>query len=106
MWSNGSGPSRCSLYQEEFTFGERLVWNACSQQWITYEEGSLMVLAAISRYSVGPIVTLHGRSTKSEYVDRLRNEVHATLQALFPNIGADSPDHKAPSTRLQLLSYG
>jgi hypothetical protein len=47
--------------------------------------GSVMVWAAISWYSVGPTVTLHGRITAKEYVDRLSNQVHPMIQTLFPN---------------------
>jgi hypothetical protein len=34
---------------------------------------------------VGPIITLHGRITAWEYVDRLGNQVHPMVQTLFPN---------------------
>jgi hypothetical protein len=44
-----------------------------------------MVWAAISWYSVGPIITLHGRITAKEYMDRLGNKVHPMIQTLFPN---------------------
>jgi hypothetical protein len=32
------------------------------------------------QYSVGPIITLHGRITAREYVDRLSNQVHPMIQ--------------------------
>jgi hypothetical protein len=35
-----------------------------------HREGSAIVWAAILWYSVGPIITLHGRTTAREYVDR------------------------------------
>jgi hypothetical protein len=35
--------------------------------------------------SVGRIITLHGRITAREYVDRLGNQVHPKIQTLFPN---------------------
>jgi hypothetical protein len=38
--------------------------------------GSVMVWAAISWYSVGSIITLHGRITAREYVEKLGNQVH------------------------------
>jgi hypothetical protein len=41
--------------------------------------GSMMVWAAISWYSLGPITTLHDRITTSEYVDRLDNQVHPMI---------------------------
>jgi hypothetical protein len=39
----------------------------------------------VVEYSVGPFITLHGRITAKEYVDRLCNQVHPMLQTLFPN---------------------
>jgi hypothetical protein len=38
--------------------------------------------------SVGPVITLHGRITAREYVDRLGNQVHSVIQTLFPNNNA------------------
>jgi hypothetical protein len=35
--------------------------------------------------SVGPTITLHGRITAREYVDRLGNQMHPMIQTLFPN---------------------
>jgi hypothetical protein len=39
----------------------------------------------VVQYSVGPIITRHGRITAREYVDRLGNQVHPMSQTLFPN---------------------
>jgi hypothetical protein len=36
------------------------------------------------QYSVVSIITLHGRITAREYVDRLCNQVHPMTQTLFP----------------------
>jgi hypothetical protein len=36
-------------------------------------------------YSVGLIITLHGRITAREYVDMLGNQVHPMIQMLFLN---------------------
>jgi hypothetical protein len=38
----------------------------------------------VIQYSVGPIITLHGRITAREYVDRVANQVHPVIQTLFP----------------------
>jgi hypothetical protein len=46
---------------------------------------SVMVWAAISWYSLGPIATLHGRITTREHVDILGNQVYPMIQMLFPN---------------------
>jgi hypothetical protein len=47
-------------------------------------------------YSIGHIITLHGRITSREYVDRLGNQVHPMIQALFLNKDADFHDDNAP----------
>jgi hypothetical protein len=39
----------------------------------------------VVQYSAGPIITLHGRITAREYVDRLGNQVHPMIQTLFSN---------------------
>jgi hypothetical protein len=48
------------------------------------------------QYSVGPIITLHGRITARKYVDRLDNQVHLMIQTLFPNNDAVFQDGNAP----------
>ena len=40
----------------------------------------MTIWAAISCYSAGPITTLHGRITASDYVDISRNHVHPMVQ--------------------------
>jgi hypothetical protein len=50
---------------------------------VKLEGGSLMIWAAISWYSVGPIIILHGQITAREYADRLRNHVHPMIQTFF-----------------------
>ena len=47
--------------------------------------GSVMIWTATSWYSAGPIITLNGRITASDYVDILGNQVHSLVQMLFPN---------------------
>jgi hypothetical protein len=44
-----------------------------------------MIWVAISWYSVGPSITLHGRITAREYVGKLGNQVHPMIQILFLN---------------------
>jgi hypothetical protein len=39
----------------------------------------VVVQAAILCYSVGPTITIHGRITAREYVDRLGNQVHPMM---------------------------
>jgi hypothetical protein len=48
------------------------------------------------RYSVDPIITLHGRITAKDYVDRLGNQLHPIIQTLFPNNDAVFQDDNAP----------
>jgi hypothetical protein len=43
-----------------------------------------MIWAPISWYSIGPVITLNGRITASDYVDISRNQVHPLVQ-MFPN---------------------
>jgi hypothetical protein len=47
-------------------------------------------------YPAGPIITLHGRITAREYVDRLDNQVHPMTQMLFPNDDTVFQDDNAP----------
>jgi hypothetical protein len=67
----------------------------CLVPTVKHVDGSVMVWAAISQYSVGPIITLHVRITAREYVDRLSNQVHPMIQALFPNNDAVFQDDNA-----------
>jgi len=46
---------------------------------------SVLIWAAISWYSIGPIITLHVRITASDCMDILFNQVHPMVQILFPN---------------------
>jgi hypothetical protein len=50
----------------------------------------------VVQYSVGSIVTIHGRITTREYVGRLGNQMHPTVQTLFPNGNAVFENDNAP----------
>ena len=55
-------------------------------------------------YSAGPVLTLNGRITASDFVDILVIQVHPVVQVLFPNNDAvfqnnDSPIHTARSVQ-------
>jgi hypothetical protein len=50
----------------------------------------------VAQYSVGPIITLHGRITAREYMDRLGNQVNPMIQQLFPNNNAVFQDDNIP----------
>jgi hypothetical protein len=63
-----------------------------------------MIWAVLSwQYSVGPIITLHGRITEREYVDKLGNQVHPMIQTLFPNNNA--PNHTAGTVQSWFEGY-
>jgi hypothetical protein len=47
------------------------------------------------QYSVGPIITLHGRISAREYVYSLGNQAHPMIQTLFPNKDTVSQDDNA-----------
>jgi hypothetical protein len=51
----------------------------------------------VVQYSVGPIITHHGRHTAREYVDRLGNQVHPMIQMIFPNNDAVFQDDSSPN---------
>jgi hypothetical protein len=56
-------------------------------------------------YSVGPIITFHGRITAREYVDGLCNQAHPMMQLLFTD-DAVFQDDSAPFTQMELFSCG
>jgi hypothetical protein len=89
-----SHPSRCSLYQEEFTFGE--AYNLeCLVPTVKHGGGSVMVWVATSWYSVGPIIALHGQFAARVYISRLGNQVHPMIQTLFQSNDAIFQDDNA-----------
>jgi hypothetical protein len=50
----------------------------------------------VVQYSVGPIITLHGRIIAREHMDKLVNQVHPMIQTLIPNIVAAFQEDSAP----------
>jgi hypothetical protein len=68
---------------------------------VKHKGGSLMVWAAISWNPAGPMITFHGRTTAR---DKLGNQVHSSIQTLFPKNDAVFHDdnasiHKAGSVQ-------
>jgi hypothetical protein len=57
----------------------------CLVTTVKHGGGSVMVLVAILWYSVDPVITLHGRITAREYMERLVNQAHPMIQTSFPN---------------------
>jgi hypothetical protein len=82
-YSQMSRPSRCSLHQEEFTFGQHprkpTIRNAWLEQWNTGEVLWWSGQQHRGKYSPCPIITLHGRITAREYVDRWGNQAHSMI---------------------------
>jgi hypothetical protein len=65
-------PSRCSLYQAEFTFGEHPIGKPGSNSETQHGGGYVMVWVAISRwYPVGLITTLNDQITVRKYMDKV-----------------------------------
>jgi len=52
---------------------------------VKYGDGSVMIWAAISWYSAGPIITPNGPIITSDYVDILGNPVHPMVQMFLCN---------------------
>lgn len=86
------------------TSGRVYVWRTPSQAFETdcllprvkHGGGSVMVWAAISWFSVGPMITLQGHITAKDYVNILADHVHPMVQTLFPNGDGVFQDDKAP----------
>jgi hypothetical protein len=68
----------------------------CLVQSVKHVGGHVKIWAAISLYSLGPIIAIHGQITAEEFVDRLGNQVHPMIQTLFPNNDAVFQDNTAP----------
>jgi hypothetical protein len=64
----------------------------------------------VIQYSVGPIITLHGRITAREHMDSLGNQVHPMFQTLFLNNdavfqGDNVPIHTAGNVESRFEEY-
>ena len=58
----------------------------CLAPTVKYGKGSVMIWAAISWYSAGPIINLNGKTATSDYVDILDNQTHQLIPKFFPNM--------------------
>ena len=76
------------------TSGRVWVWRAPKESYdikwlvltVKHGSGSVMILAAISWYSAGPIINLRSRIAASDYVDILGNQTHPLIPTFFPNM--------------------
>jgi hypothetical protein len=78
----------------------------CLVATVKHGSGTVIIWAAISWYSAGPIITLHGRTTASDYVDILGNQMHPVVQMLFPNNDANFKMTIRPNTHAAVFSLG
>ena len=62
-----------------------------------------MIWTATSCYSAGPIITLHGRITASDYVGISRNHVHTMVQLFFHNNDAVFQDDNSPIYKARIF---
>jgi hypothetical protein len=99
-----SCPSCCSLHQEELAPKEAYHLE-CLVPTVKHMRGSVMVWAAISQYSVGPIIALQGQITPRVYMVSLGNQVHPMIQMLFQTMIPFSKMNVSPFTRLERFSH-
>jgi hypothetical protein len=93
--------SRCSLHQEQFTFGElKEAYNPeCLVPTVKHRRSCVMVRAAISWYSILLVSLLPFMAEllqRSMCVDGLGNQVYPTIQTLFLKNDAAFQDDIAP----------
>jgi hypothetical protein len=107
----------CMLWSDESSFtlyptsGKVYVWRtpkeACNPECLVltvkHGGGFMMLWAAISWYSVGPIITLHDLITVREYVDRLGNQVHPMIRRYFRTMMQFLKKEVLPFTQLELF---
>ena len=68
--------------------------------------GSLMIRTAISRNTLCPIVALHGTINSKDYLNFLRDHVHPTVQALFPDGDDIFQEDNAPMHTTHVVRNG
>ena len=100
-WSSVSLFAASGLKPEEVHKTERLIWTA------KHGCGSVVIFAAMSWYSAGPLVTLNCRITASDYVDTVGNQVLPAVQMSFPkNIAVFQRDYSpAHSQKCSVLVW-
>jgi len=68
----------------------------CLVRAVKHGGGSVMIWAAVSWYSAGPIITLNGRYTANDCVDSLGSQMHPMVHTLYPNNEAAFQDDSSP----------
>jgi hypothetical protein len=77
----------------------------CQVRVVKHGGGSVVVWAAISWYSAGRLITLHGQITASDYMDILGNQVHPVVR-MFTNSDAVFQDGSSPILTARSVQSG
>lgn len=77
----------------------------CLLPTVKHGSGSVMVWAAISWYSAGPIITLNGRIIANEYLNFLNDEVLTVTSILLPNTAIFQDDNAPVHTAKKVQSW-
>lgn len=77
----------------------------CLLPTVKHGGGSVMIWAAISWYSAGPIITLNGRITANEYLNILNDEVQTMTSILLPNTAIFQDDNAPIHTAKKVQSW-
>jgi hypothetical protein len=98
------------------TSGRDYVWRTpkegynpeCPVPIVKHGRGSVKIWAAMPWYSAGPIITLNGWITTSDYMEIWDNQVHPTVQILFAKNYAIFQHENSPtrSHKCSVLVWG
>lgn len=102
-----------SLFTLFPTNGRVYVWRTpkeaydpdCLLPTVKHGGGSVMIWAAISWYSAGPIIHITGRITANEYLDILNDEVLTMASILLPNTAIFQDDNAPIHTAKKVQSW-
>ena len=97
IWSDE--PSFTLFPPSVWVYVWRMPREAYNPEWlfptVKHRGGCVVIWAGIAWYSDGPIITVNGEITASEYVDILGNQVYQMVE-IFPNINAVFQDDSLP----------
>ena len=77
----------------------------CLLPTVKYEDGSVIIWAAVSSLSVGPIVFLKGRITGEMYREISPDQVHSMMQTLFPAEDKNFQDYNSSIQQRNLSNH-